>query len=322
MKNWKTLSLLLLLLSGFACKKPTTVPEDTYVPISVGPFLDDWTCSINPGMGANFDIGEFRLWVPNVATVSNLKAVLVLLDHANSNALGMVNDTTWRNYAIANNIALLSVHLENKSPTPTTYPYSDARNGSGNALIMALEAIAKKNNIATVAALPFLIRGYSAGGMFGYYFSIFKPLRVAAFSDIRGWYITETADDNKTVPALFLMAEQDIVTYVPPDNIQQLVIKKRNVGGVWGFALEPEADHYSSLLKSDSLTRQFFSAALTKRIMNGSTELINIPQESGWLGNNASNNAVPYANYTGNKKEASWLIDETVANAWIAYQKK
>jgi hypothetical protein len=322
MKNWKKLSLLVLLLSGLACKKDNTEPqEDTYVPISVGKFLDNWTCSINPGVGANFDIGEFRLWVPDITTVSNLKAVLVVLDHVNSNGLGMVNDSTWRKYATANNVALLSVHLEN-TKLPTNYPYADARNGSGKALILAVEAIAQKNSISSVAALPFLIRGYSAGGMFGYFFSAFKPSRVVAFSNIRGWYIMETPDENKTVPALFLMAEQDVMTDVPPDNVLQLVIKKRYAGGLWAFAQEPGASHYSSLLKSDSLTRQFFSAALSKRTTNGITTLLSIPQESGWLGNNASNEAVPYDNYTANKKAASWLIDENVAKAWIAYQKK
>ncbi|MES1181976.1 MAG: hypothetical protein ABUL44_04185, partial [Flavobacterium sp.] len=77
-----------------------------------------------------------------------------------------------------------------------------------------------------------------------------------------------------------------------------------------------------SLLKSDTLTRQFFSVALSKRTTAGSTALVSISQESGWLGNNALNNAVPYDNYTANKKAASWLIDESVAKAWIAYQKK
>lgn len=288
--------------------------------MSVGKFLDNWTCGINPGVGANFDIGEFRLWVPDTTATQDLKAVLVLADHVNSNALGSVSDTEWQKFAIANRVALLGVHLENKT-LPTSYPYAEARNGSGEALLMALKAISDRHHFPKLASLPFLLRGYSAGGMFAYYFSAYKPTRVVAFADFRGWYIGETPADNKGVPGLFLMGEKDAVSGVPPDNIQQLVRNKRAINGLWGFAVEPGADHYSDLTKSDSLAKLFFTSALNQRVLNPDS-LATILQINGWLGNNGSKDISSYSAYTGSKTEASWLMDETVAKGWVAFQKK
>lgn len=316
------LLLLLVVCFGIACKKPA-VEEDksTYVPISVGSFSDNWTCSINPGQGANFNVAEFRLWVPDTADVSKLRAILVLLDGVNSDALPLASSKYWQAYATANNVALMGVHLAN-IPLPTSNPYIDARLGSGDALVLALKAIAEKNNISQIASLPFLLRGYSSGGMFSYYFSLYNPQRTVAFTDIRGWYIGKTSSENAVVPALFLIGEKDTVTTVPPDNVQQIVYEKRSHNGLWGYAIEPFASHYSNTGKSDSLTQLFFTSCLNRRTSSGSTTLTILPEIEGWLGNNSSKTYSTYDAYSGNKITASWLIDEPFAKAWVEYQKK
>lgn len=322
--NFKLLLCALFITCGIACKKQSAEEDTsltTYVPISVGKFLDDWTCSVNPGVGGNFELAEFRLWVPDTTTTSELRAILILADHFNSNGLGLANDPDWRSYAIANKIALLGVRLE-MTWGPANYHYSEARNGSGEALLKALTAIAGRHQFPKVAELPLLIRGYSAGGMFAYYFTAYKPERVVAFANFRGWHIDETPETNKGIPGLFLLGEEDPQTGVPPDNVQQLIRNKRLKNGLWGFAVEPEADHFADLARSDSLTRLFFSSALNQRVKNGSVILNEISQTNGWLGNNALNTAAAYNVYSSDKVQASWLIDEAVAKAWVKYQKK
>lgn len=320
MKSFKLFVLSILLAGTLGCKKKQTDEEiNTYVPISVDKFPDNWTCSIHPGTGANFNIAEFRLWVPDTTTTSDLKAILVLADHVNSNALGMVNDTEWRKFAIVNNIALIGVHLEN-TVLPTSNPYAEARNGSGEALIMALKAIAERHHFPKVGELPFLLRGYSAGGMYAYFFSAYVPARVVAFANFRGWSIGDTPDDNKGVPGLFLLAEKDPLSAVPP-NIPQMIKKKREKGGLWGYAIEPGADHYSELIKCDELAKLFFTSALNQRVKSGSNALIELSQTSGWLGNNITKAISSYTAYPDSKTDASWLTDETVAKAWVAFQK-
>jgi|GEM_PF-5228164 len=46
--------------------------------------------------------------------------------------------------------------------------------------------IAEKNNVPEIATLPFLLRGYSAGGVFAHNFSTYQPDRSVAFVDIMG----------------------------------------------------------------------------------------------------------------------------------------
>jgi hypothetical protein len=321
MKFTKILPLFYILFFVFACKKKK-VEEDvtTYVPISVDHFLDDWTCSINPGEGGNFNLAEFGLWVPDPKNVSDLKAILVLLGHFNSNTLGLLNSKDWQKYAMDNHLALLAARIENFQ-IPTDYPYFEAGNGSGDALMLALEAIANKNNIPRVASLSFLFRGYSAGGMFSYYFSAYKPERVIAFSNIRGWDLVNMGDENKNIPALFLLGENDTLDGVPKDIVQQVVLNKRRNNGLWAFAVEPGVDHYSDLDKADSLTVKFFSSVLNLRA-NGTGKPLILPESSGWLGNNDTHAVFSYTDYPDDRKNASWLPDEVIATAWVDFQKK
>jgi hypothetical protein len=326
--NYKHIFLVIAPILFFACHKSKDEPEpepEVDAQMSIGTFSDNWTCSVIKGKTSNFDIAEFTLWVPNAADVSNLKAILVLAHHSNSNALGLVFKKEWQDFAKTNNVALLAVHLENLNPQISLDDtYSDARKGSGDALLMALEAISRRNNIATVAALPFLFRGYSAGGMFSFNFSVFKPERVIAFADVRGWYINPTTDINNGVPGLFLIAELDTEKYdnvIPAQRMKEIVQSKRKQNALWGYAVEPGEDHFGSLTKSDSLLRLFLASALKSRVQSGSNVLHSITQASGWLGNNDSKVIFSYDTYPQTKNEASWLIDEAFANEWIAYQK-
>lgn len=323
--NYKHILLLAAVILFFACRKSKDEPEQE-VPeeMAISQFSGDWTCTVRKGKSSNFDIAEFTLWVPKPGDVSKLKAVLVLAHHSNSNALGLAYEKQWQDFARANDVALMAVHLENLNPNINIADtYADARNGSGAALLMALEAIAARNNISSVAALPFVFRGYSAGGMFGYNFSAFKPERVIAFANIRGWYLNPTTDINNGIPGLFLIAELDTEKYediIPAQRMKEIVQAKRKQNARWSYAIEPGEDHFGNLTKSDSLLRLFLASALKSRLQSGSNVLLPVTEASGWLGNHDSKAIFPYATYPQTKNEASWLIDEPFANEWVKYQ--
>jgi hypothetical protein len=313
--------LFFLIIVLFAChKKAKESDTNTFQPIFIDHFIDDWTCAVNPGTGANFNVAEFRLWIPDTSDVPEVKAILVLADGSNSNAMYMTSENEWRKYAIANKIALMGVHLESENTSTVFESYSNAGGGSGAALLKALEAIATKNNIPNVAALPFLLRGYSAGGMFTYYFTAYQPKRVIAFADIRGWIINQNADAN--IPGLFLIGELDMPLSSQLYMLEQIVQSKRKQDGLWSYAIEPGADHSEGLEASDSLIKQFFSSALKYRLSPASNDLLTIDPASGWLGNNDTKSVFPYAFYPEEKGEAGWLIDEAFAKEWKEYQKK
>jgi hypothetical protein len=323
--NYKYILLIAATIVFFACHKSKDQPaEEIHEEMYVSQFSGDWMCTVKKGKSDNFDIAEFALWVPKPGDVSKLKAILVLAHHSNSNALGLAYEKEWQDFARANDVALMAVHLENLDPNISLDDlYSDARNGSGAALIMALEAITARNNISTVATLPFLFRGYSAGGMFSYNFSAFKPDRVIAFANIRGWYMNPTTTINNGIPGLFMIAELDTEKHeniIPAQRMKEIVQAKRKQNAVWSYAIEPHVDHFDNLTKSDSLLRLFLASALKMRVQSGSNVLLPVTETSGWLGNHDSKAVFPYATYPQTKNEAAWLIDEPFANEWIKYQ--
>jgi hypothetical protein len=102
--------------------------------------------------------------------------------------------------------------------------------------------------------------------------------------------------------------------------MKQVVETNRSQNGLWSYAVEPNADHFTPLTKSDELIKLFFSSALAYRVSGTSRELLPISKTSGWLGNKISKNIFSYETYPDNKNEAVWLIDEGFANRWRDYQ--
>lgn len=315
----KLLTIFLLLFLCLGCSEDSleteTENEEEKEEQPIGEFIDDWTFKVFPESPYNnFDIGEFRVWLPKNS--EELKAVLVLLTSSNGSALGLASAEEWQTFAEQENLALCSVNLKSLGGGGI---YTAASGGSGQALIDALEKIGGKNNRPQIASLPLLFRGYSAGGVFGYNFSTYRPERSIAFVNIRGGAIEQTSERNKEVPGIILSGalEGDSRNAF----LKDIVLNKRDDGGLWSFALEPGAGHFDNLKASDSLARIFFMSVLKKRIPDTAEELKPISPEFGWLGNITGTEAFPYADYPGNKDRANWLVDEVFAKAWLEFQK-
>lgn len=300
--------IFFLSCSGDSIEKE--ILKDVQKEESIGEFIDDWTFRVFPESPYNnFDVAEFRLWLPENRT--DLKAVLILLHSANSNALGLANSPEWQAFAKKENLALCGVNFTGGS-------YSSAAGGSGQALLDAIEQITIKNTVPQITQLPFLMRGYSAGGNFSYNFSNFKPEKVVGLVSIRGGQL-ETSTKNITVPGVILTG--DMEGEQRNAFLKDIALDKRDDGGLWSFAIEPDATHFSQLKASDDLARIFFSSVLKKRITADSDQLKTIPEDSGWLGNNTRTDIYTYSDYPGNKTSAFWLVDEDFANAWLNFQK-
>lgn len=280
----------------------------------IGEFIDDWTYKIFPEAPyTNFDIAEFRMWVPQENT--NLKAVLVLLTSYNGSALGLANSPEWQAYAEKERLAICTVNFKSLENGGN---YAQAGSGSGQALIDAIDQITTKHAISQLSKLPYLMRGYSAGGNFSYSFSNFMPEKVVGLVSIRGGQL-ETTTKNRTIPGLVLTGELEGAQR--NEYLKGIVLDKRNDGGLWSFAIEPDATHFNDLRPSDALTKVFFSSILKQWVSVNSEDLNLIPEDSGWLGNNTRTNIYTYSDYPGNKTSAFWLVDEEFAEAWLAYQK-
>ncbi|NNE75769.1 MAG: hypothetical protein HKN31_01710, partial [Pricia sp.] len=235
-------SFLFLLFMGCASDETMPEPEEEQ---PIGEFLDDWTFSVFPDPTySNFEIGQFRLWVPEDPV--DLKAVLVLLTSSNGNALGLANSTEWQTYAENERLALCSINFKSLS----SGNYAQAGSGSGQALMDAIELIAMANGIPKISDLPFLLRGYSAGGNFSYSFSSFKPEKVVGLVSIRAGQL-EMTSTNASVPGLILTGERE--GEQRNEFLREIALDKRKVGGLWSFAIEPNATHFTNLKASDDL---------------------------------------------------------------------
>ena len=166
---------------------PIVEPELRY-----GEFLDENTYKVFAMPEDNFDVAEFRLWVPE--TADPIRAVAVLTHSYNSNGLGFANATFWQDFARKENIAILAVHLKNLDDSAVSY--TEAHRGSGDALLKSLGILAKEGGYSYIKDLPFLMRGYSAGGVFSYSFSSFRPERMLAFANMRGGSLKFTSENN------------------------------------------------------------------------------------------------------------------------------
>jgi hypothetical protein len=309
-------NVLILFVFVVSCGDQNDPQDDPNNDIaSQGEFIDDWTYKVFPAKNDNFTVAEFRLWVPS--NIDEINAILILASSYNSNGLGLAHLNDWQEYAEKENLSLLSVHLKS---TPTGNSYTDASGGSGAALLKAVEAITNKHNIKRINSLPFLSRGYSGGGSFSFSFSVFLEDRTIAFANIRG-QMSILSITNTSTPGLVIMGENDLGqrNY----NILNSVLSNRGDGALWCYAIEPVVDHFGELVESDILIKQFFSVALKRRLAeDGSKPLQYIMESSGWLGDNITKEAFPYAEYPNSTKVASWLIDSEFANSWRNFQIK
>lgn len=126
------------------------VPDQLELP--GGEFIDEFSYRVFPRPRDNFNIAEFRLWVPEK---KDLKAIMVLLHSYNSNGLVMANSTFWQKFATDENLAILSVHFKESNTTNSYYAF--ASHGSGSALLEGLKVLSAKYADVGLDELPFKI---------------------------------------------------------------------------------------------------------------------------------------------------------------------
>jgi hypothetical protein len=155
-------ALFVALFLPFPAAAQTTV--GTTLGTTVGTTLEE---SVPPGR--NFDKAEFKLWLPS--DVAPVQAIAVLVPGSNGDGRGQVDDPIWREFATRHKLALIGVRLTDK-PHEQGFieEYVNVSQGSGQALLDAVNAFAARAKHPELATAPFLLWGMSAGGEFNYEF--------------------------------------------------------------------------------------------------------------------------------------------------------
>jgi dienelactone hydrolase len=266
--------------------------------------------------GRNFDKAEFRLWLPKEAPL--IRAVVVLTPGSNGDGRSQVDDAAWQEFASRHSLALLGVRLTDK-PHDQSFieEYVNVSQGSGQALLDALNALAQRSRHAEIAEAPLLLWGMSAGGQFNYEFVAWKPERVIAFVVNKGgiYYSALLPQAARKVPGILFTGGKDLEFRT--NTIKGLFAVNRRAGALWALAEEPGAAHIVG--RSRDVALIFFEDVLPLRLAtsgdNAAGKLISIPEDSGFLGNFETKIATKQTGSAPNYPTA-WLPTARVARAW------
>ena len=261
--------------------------------------------------GANYDKAEFRLWVP--PDVARVRAVLVLVPGSNGDGRPMAEDAFWQAFASKHRLAIVACRFTDK-PHEQSFleDYVNVRNGSGQALVDAVTALAAKSRHPEIAAAPFLMWGMSAGGQVDYEFAAWKPERVIAFVVNKGgvYYSALVPRAARSVPALLFVGDKDLDFRV--NTIAGLFAVNRRAGALWAYVVEPETAH--AVGRSRDLGAMFFEDVLAMRL--GGDSLMPVADTTGFIGDLKAATFQPIAAVPPPTVPTAWLPTERIARAW------
>jgi hypothetical protein len=186
--------------------------------------------------------------------------------------------------------------------------------GSGQALIAAINSFATRSQHAELAAAPFLMWGMSAGGQFNYEFVAWKPERVVAFVVNKGgiYFTALVSPEARAVPGMLFVGGKDLESRIW--TISGLFAVNRRGGALWALATEPGAAHIVG--QSRDVALAFFEDILPMRLGGPNGTLNPIAEKSGFMGDLKTKTFTAIGDAKPPTEPNSWLPTERVARAW------
>ncbi|HUL54397.1 MAG TPA: hypothetical protein VLT83_13405 [Opitutaceae bacterium] len=212
--------------------------------------------------GSNFAVAAFRWWHPPEAGI--LRGVAVLVPGSNSDGRAQVEDPFWQDFARKHRLALVGCWFtDHPHENKNIEDYARASAGSGQALLEAVDRLAKTAAHPEAASAPLLLWGLSAGGEFNYEFACWQPARVAAFVVNKGgYYFTHLAPAaTRAVPGIFFVGSKDEAFRI--QSIEGIFAVNRQAGAAWKLVIAPDEGHEQG--RTRELAAEFFAEALSRR---------------------------------------------------------
>jgi dienelactone hydrolase len=269
--------------------------------------------------GKNYDKAEFRAWFPENS--GKIQAVVVLMPGSNGDGRPMVEEKTWREFAALHDLALIGCRFTDR-PHDKGFieEYVNVAEGSGQALINALDGLAGLSGHPELAAAPLLLWGMSAGGQFNYEFVAWKPERVVAFVVNKGgiYYSALVSEAARSVPGLLFVGGKDMEFRT--STIVGLFAVNRRSGALWALVEEPGAGHVVG--RSRDMALKFFEDILSLRLPQPASNTGEpipprpIREESGFIGDLKTNTFRKQDHTRAPDFPTSWFPTERTANMW------
>ncbi|HUJ44243.1 MAG TPA: hypothetical protein VLW52_11605 [Opitutaceae bacterium] len=221
----------------------------------------DATIDVEFPPGPNFAVAAFRWWHPPDAAA--LRGAAVLVPGSNSDGRAQVGDPFWQDFARQHRLALVGCWFtDHPHENMNIEDYPRAPDGSGAALLEAVDRLAKAAAHSEAATAPLLLWGVSAGGEFNYEFACWQPARVAAFVVNKGgYYFTHLAPAaTRAVPGIFFVGGKDEPFRI--QSIQGIFAVNRQAGAAWKLVIEPDAGH--EVGNTREMAAAFFAEVLSR----------------------------------------------------------
>lgn len=263
--------------------------------------------------GKNFDKAEFRLWYPD--GVSELRGIVLLMPGSNGDGRAMAQDTVWQAFATKHKFALVAGRLTDK-PHEQNFieDYIRVSDGSGDAVLSAINDLATRSKHPELAAAPMLLWGMSAGGQFNYEFVAWKPERVIAFVVNKGgiYYSALLPRAARETPGVLFVGGKDLEFRT--NTIVGLFAVNRRAGALWTLSEEPSAGHIVG--KSRDLALLFYEDVMAARMPEKAGTLKPMPAKPSFLGDFKNKTFAPLGDGNAPGFPTAWLPTERVAMMW------
>jgi hypothetical protein len=302
-------------------------------PSNKQPVLQNWDWKLDDSQWreAVSKLGEgkredctFDLWMPEGIEV--VKGVVVMSGHGSGAALFKNEDL--RNIARELHLALF------------TFIGNPVQRGfwPKSLLYERLEAFGERSGHPELEHAPLFLYGHSNGTGFSAIFPATEAARVWGWISMRPGITFQVYQPGAAkVPGMVIFGEDDHFLGRPSKEANLAIVpamRKRH-DALWNFAVEPKTGHGPGA-NTWPLVFSFLRHTWAARVpadadpRRGPVTLAEIQTSQGHLGHNwkldhggyQTLSVAPFAEFTGDKSTASWLVNESFARDWQTFQAK
>lgn len=188
---------------------------------------------------------------------------------------------------------------------------------SDDALFAALGTFAERSDHPELADVPVLMVGMSAGSREAGGMVSRNPGRaIGLLLRVPVEAPALMAADALAVPTFVMQAELD--SEATNLAIQAIFAGNRSRGGRWSLAVQPGMEHGTPSSLANQAMIGWISEALARIPAAAGDPLVAFDESSGWLGDPATLEIFPWAEYPGDRAAASWHVSANAASTWQA----
>lgn len=272
--------------------------------------------------GYKFDHAAYSVFIPESATV--IRGVFIHQHGCTMEGTGYPTAYDLQYQAFAKKWGLAIVG-------PDLYPklggncdqWRNPEDGSGPALLAALDSTARFSGHAELKTAKWLLWGHSGGGYW-------VLAMIKGYSDrlLAAVAYSPAFDPTWTYPAA-VSKLPILIRHAGSADFNDGVIncwgtalhtftKLRGMNGYVSIAYTPGQNHNLSYLRYMAIP--FYESVLAQRLPNpGSTSIKDMDTTKAWLGDTATHQVFKLSGFNGNKLAMSWLPDSNSAAKWSEY---